>query len=447
MANLDPFRCSIVAALLIGTATLSVACASPTTEGGDGRVLTVLLPPGQLFAGGTATFAVRETDASTGSAVARALVSLAPYGQSALTSSSGWAFFDVHEDAVETVPATWSAQGANDVTVLLNWTTPRTTMVAPTSARTGEPIPLTLHLTWANGTAIPGASAGLVADGSLLDVRITDANGVALLTVPENEVTGSASYEIVYDEPWLHSAASSFVVEWSAPAHLPRPPPNHPPVALFSESGSLTPGAILTFDGRPSYDPDGTPVTFSWAFSDGATAGGPVVTHSFATAGTVSAALVVMDDKGVVDRTEHSLFLTAPTTIPARPPPSTTGAPPTEAPPTAPPASAPTTNQSTTDPGSPQGPTPADPSPSRMTVPAQNASPPVPTPIESSSAESKIPGAGPDSLTLNHAANNPEVLSQNGSEGTRRTPSPNVGLFVGGLALLAAVWPRKRSDG
>lgn len=55
----------------------------------------------------------------------------------------------------------------------------------------------------------------------------------------------------------------------------------------------------VTFDGSASTDPDGTIMTYSWTFSDGATGTGAVFTKPFAAPGDYSVALTVTDDAGL----------------------------------------------------------------------------------------------------------------------------------------------------
>lgn len=54
----------------------------------------------------------------------------------------------------------------------------------------------------------------------------------------------------------------------------------------------------VTFDGSSSYDLDGDPVTYHWSFGDGQQATGAVVSHTYAAAGSYTAALTVRDSLG-----------------------------------------------------------------------------------------------------------------------------------------------------
>lgn len=73
------------------------------------------------------------------------------------------------------------------------------------------------------------------------------------------------------------------------------PPVNQAPVAAFTFScQSLS----CSFDGTGSTD-DGSVTGWSWAFGDGSTGTGSIISHAFATAGTYSVTLTVTDNQGV----------------------------------------------------------------------------------------------------------------------------------------------------
>jgi PKD repeat protein len=95
--------------------------------------------------------------------------------------------------------------------------------------------------------------------------------------------------------------------------------PNRPPVATGHAPDEAWGGAPVTFSGSESSDPDGDPLTFSWAFDDGESATGAVVTHAFIETGKHTAKLTVTDGRGGedstvvelrIDRTEGNLYPT-----------------------------------------------------------------------------------------------------------------------------------------
>jgi PKD repeat protein len=73
------------------------------------------------------------------------------------------------------------------------------------------------------------------------------------------------------------------------------PPADGPPVAVASGSCAEL---SCTFDGTGSRDPGGTITDYSWAFGDGTSGTGAVVSHTYATPGTYTATLTVTGSDG-----------------------------------------------------------------------------------------------------------------------------------------------------
>lgn len=74
------------------------------------------------------------------------------------------------------------------------------------------------------------------------------------------------------------------------------PPPDRPPVAVFTVSPAGTGMAGLTeyrFDGSGSSDPDNDPLTYAWDFGDGGVGTGATATHVYGSAGTFTVILTV----------------------------------------------------------------------------------------------------------------------------------------------------------
>ena len=75
--------------------------------------------------------------------------------------------------------------------------------------------------------------------------------------------------------------------------------PNQRPTAAFTTD--ITEGSApleVRFDGGSSSDPDGTIVSWSWAFGDGTTGEGRTTTHTYPDAGSYTPQLTVTDDRG-----------------------------------------------------------------------------------------------------------------------------------------------------
>jgi YVTN family beta-propeller protein len=73
--------------------------------------------------------------------------------------------------------------------------------------------------------------------------------------------------------------------------------PDQSPTAAFT-APSATAASTATFSGAASTDPDGSVVSWNWAFGDGFTDSAVIATHSYATPGTYGAKLSVVDNEG-----------------------------------------------------------------------------------------------------------------------------------------------------
>jgi len=95
----------------------------------------------------------------------------------------------------------------------------------------------------------------------------------------------------------------------------PTPPPagvNQPPVAALSLSARSGPAPLsVTFDGSGSRDPDGEIVSWAWAFGDGSTGSGRVVTHRYAGPGHYFPRLTVTDARGASAGVGDSVLVVA----------------------------------------------------------------------------------------------------------------------------------------
>ncbi|QAA76531.1 MAG: hypothetical protein BIP78_0765 [Candidatus Bipolaricaulis sibiricus] len=87
---------------------------------------------------------------------------------------------------------------------------------------------------------------------------------------------------------------------------------NQPPVAQFTFTPSApTPGATVTFNGTPSYDPDGSIVSYAWDLTGNGVIdrSGPVVTWTYGSAGAYNATLYVTDNQGATGQTTQPVIV------------------------------------------------------------------------------------------------------------------------------------------
>jgi len=86
---------------------------------------------------------------------------------------------------------------------------------------------------------------------------------------------------------------------------------DHSPRASFTSSTPSAPTLnSISFNATSSYDPDGTIVSWSWSFGDGATGTGSTVTHAFSSAGIYTASLTVTDNSGSIGLASSQVTIT-----------------------------------------------------------------------------------------------------------------------------------------
>ena len=75
---------------------------------------------------------------------------------------------------------------------------------------------------------------------------------------------------------------------------------------------------VVTFDGSASTSPNPL-ASWAWDFGDGTTGSGAIVSHTYATAGSYQATLVVADTLGLVSFPRAVTITVTPTTLPSAP--------------------------------------------------------------------------------------------------------------------------------
>lgn len=86
-------------------------------------------------------------------------------------------------------------------------------------------------------------------------------------------------------------------------------PANQPPVASAGGPYAGAPGVPLTLSATASTDPDGSIVSYAWAFGDNTTGSGATVSHAYATSGTYTATVIVTDDRGAADTAQATVTI------------------------------------------------------------------------------------------------------------------------------------------
>ena len=92
---------------------------------------------------------------------------------------------------------------------------------------------------------------------------------------------------------------------------------NQAPIARIVGPMTAVAGAVVTFSGSTSSDPDGTIVGYDWNFGDGSPGAGASVSHTY-TAGTYTVTLTVMDNAGATNSATQTITV-SPAGIPQPP--------------------------------------------------------------------------------------------------------------------------------
>jgi PKD repeat protein len=87
--------------------------------------------------------------------------------------------------------------------------------------------------------------------------------------------------------------------------------PNQPPSASFSATPTSGVAPLtVNFDASGSYDPDGSIVSYTWNFGDGATNTGSTVSHTYTSGNIYLVSLTVTDNDGAMDTGTRRILVT-----------------------------------------------------------------------------------------------------------------------------------------
>ncbi|NKE70793.1 beta-propeller fold lactonase family protein [Candidatus Manganitrophus noduliformans] len=179
----------------------------------------------------------------------------------------------------------------------------------------------TVNLYRRNGgawTLLRSAAAGIVADraytlglkvagGSPVDLTVF-LDGASLFTFSD-----SAASRITSGVPGIINYNAGVRYDrFTVSDNGASPPANRPPLAALSAGpGSGAAPLTVHFDGSGSSDPDGSISSYAWDFGDGSNGAGPLIDHSYSTAGTFTATLTVTDNQGARTSAQRTLSVTS----------------------------------------------------------------------------------------------------------------------------------------
>jgi len=94
------------------------------------------------------------------------------------------------------------------------------------------------------------------------------------------------------------------------------PPANKSPRARFTASPTSGEAPLnVSFNASASSDSDGSITSYVWTFGDGGSSSGATAAHTYTSAGTYTARLIVTDNDGATDITTKTILVTPPPTV------------------------------------------------------------------------------------------------------------------------------------
>lgn len=136
-----------------------------------------------------------------------------------------------------------------------------------------------------------GATIDVADDGSGTPLAGKYVSGQTWQSMERNRIPGDGALK----ESW-HTASASANLKLGPDLGTPRAAnSNLPPALPTLASRTATVGEVVTFDASEASDPDGDPLTFQWAFGDGASAYSVTPTHAYAAAGTFLVDVIASD--------------------------------------------------------------------------------------------------------------------------------------------------------
>jgi PKD repeat protein len=202
-----------------------------------------------------------------------------------------WAFGDGATGSGVTASHTYAAAGTYTVTLTVTdsfGATARTQRSIIAVAPNQPPV-ATFSATAVGASATVDASGSSDPEGSALTYAWTFGDGATGSGVTASHIYAAAgTYTVTLTVTDAGGRSSTLAQPVTVGANLP-------PVAEFSATAV---GASVTVDASGSSDPEGSALTYAWAFGDGATGSGVTASHTYASAGNHTVTLTVTDSAG-----------------------------------------------------------------------------------------------------------------------------------------------------
>lgn len=164
------------------------------------------------------------------------------------------------------------------------------------------------------GIALYDGSGNLVASSTPADrlsASVSIANAAAGVYYLVVDGTGNGDLATGYSD---YASLGMYTITGTAPSSTANP--GSPPIAQLSATPvSGTAPLVVAFSSNGSYDPDGGSLLYAWNFGDGSTSSVANPGHTYASAGTYVATLVVTDSSGASSTPVSTTISVAPAAV------------------------------------------------------------------------------------------------------------------------------------
>ncbi len=296
------------------TVTLTVT----DNAGGVGtakRTVTVSAPPANISP--TANLSL-----STGSGAVPLAVEFSADGS---TDSDGaivsyaWNFGDGASASTSTASHTYTIAGVYTVTLTVTDNaggigTAQSTVTCSVSTPALGMVSEQLHFQWSYDISLPGLAGYLIYQDAQRLLTINDPTTLATdYTVDVKPGTTVIFTMTAFDVNGKESAISapySFDVPLEVVQNLP------PTAALNLSTTTGKAPLVVNFSGVGSTDPDGTIVSYTWDFGDGASASNSTASHTYTIPGVYTVTLTVTDNVGATNTAKATVTILAANMLP-----------------------------------------------------------------------------------------------------------------------------------